>query len=694
MVKKLKKIITENPFANNKISDIINEVVPYYFEASEAELKKAKEGITMFNKIARTEGANNIPSYDARTLSDTPKGIVSTYNNHAQKATSPESIEITDLVGKHQSIEEKQKLFSENPEEAMNLILRQGNDLLSRELEAASEEETDQLRPLQRLHENNKKELEDFRTERNKIGDELGRIPHPPSPWKKILYFIFVLIPAFSDLAVSFSTIEEMAKMPLIGSLFLAFSVAASMALTGHFLGKSIKLQDKKGVWSSTISAVLFLIVIFSLSGYFGSWFVGLINLAMFAVITVAAYFFTEDKAPLRKEYHKNTKAIRKKEIELGSLEGTIGKIKLDSKRRIIQIITENQELVEQKVEAYKTRMVEESGKILREIQMLKKRRQYNFQMVDSFYRQAMHQYRSVNEAERKQKNIPLVAFWEEPDSIPPLDIPFEDGFDEPLDIPQLPEGDLPPDNPDTGSNIISLIKNTSIIILMALFIGCQSEAGHVPASTDAYVLFDETDIQLIDTKNATNFVSGTLEADTAEVYDGSISLQVGLLNNRLTNRFWDLNLSSGEGILGVTKERKAEQAAFYHNMYDVFSKTSFQEKLPQSKLYRPICKILQVLADSPAERKVCFIFSDLLENTKYLSFYSFMDKPGTILNERDRIINTLNERCELPDLTGIELYIIHHPNSETDELFDAVLQFWTTYFKEKGANVYFFAGI
>ena len=60
----------------------------------------------------------------------------------------------------------------------------------------------------------------------------------------------------------------------------------------------------------------------------------------------------------------------------------------------------------------------------------------------------------------------------------------------------------------------------------------------------------------------------------------------------------------------------------------------------------------------------------------------------------KDSIIAELESQCHLPDLTGIEIYIIHQPSLEMDELVYMAKLFWQDYFQSHGATVHLLAGI
>ena len=125
--------------------------------------------------------------------------------------------------------------------------------------------------------------------------------------------------------------------------------------------------------------------------------------------------------------------------------------------------------------------------------------------------------------------------------------------------------------------------------------------------------------------------------------------------------------------------------------MIEVLNQSNqFTGELPRSRLYNSICETLQRLEQSSAEKKICLLFTDGLENTSQISFYSYRKKPQKLLEDKETIIQKLEAQCVLPDLTGIDIYIIHQPKPEVDELFYVTKQFWKDYFESYGAAVHF----
>lgn len=103
------------------------------------------------------------------------------------------------------------------------------------------------------------------------------------------------------------------------------------------------------------------------------------------------------------------------------------------------------------------------------------------------------------------------------------------------------------------------------------------------------------------------------------------------------------------------------------------------------SSIYIPVAKELTILSVSTADTKILVVYSDLMENTPQLSLY---DK-NTHFNSVE-IKKLFNESFPLPDLKGIEVYLVYQPRSpESDNTYKLISQVYNELLTDKGANVY-----
>lgn len=103
-------------------------------------------------------------------------------------------------------------------------------------------------------------------------------------------------------------------------------------------------------------------------------------------------------------------------------------------------------------------------------------------------------------------------------------------------------------------------------------------------------------------------------------------------------------------------------------------------ETYRQSHIFGPVCeglKEIQRQGTALHDRRVV-IFSDMLENSPVASFYQ-----GHL--ERDSLIDDLEARCALPDLSGICMNIVFQPMKKKSELVLEAKSFWISFLESKG---------
>lgn len=226
-------------------------------------------------------------------------------------------------------------------------------------------------------------------------------------------------------------------------------------------------------------------------------------------------------------------------------------------------------------------------------------------------------------------------------------------------------------------------------ILISAVLIGLGGFiywASYVPASsTEVVVAVDRTD----------TFLARPLPDEILSLYD--------LKNNPYTEARFRLVQISDVDYNPVTKihlkpttsfsinelDRPKEVAEFGGKVKNAFNslKEESQEK-SHSSVYAPIARELQRLSESKANKRVLVIFSDLMENTDTLNFYV----PETLAKLKSNsasIQNILEEQVPLPNLVGIEVYIIFEPQDYGENLdFRIASEFYKSLFKSKGAKV------
>ncbi|KAA3625752.1 MAG: hypothetical protein DWQ02_21135 [Bacteroidetes bacterium] len=642
-------------------------------------LEELKLNAPQIERRARLNGARGIPQFDLTTPSDTEMELKAKFEGYLRDCLKLISLVVTNLQEKLDSVKRINNLIGTNPHEAMKETLMQVNNPLTQELQAVNNEAAGKIQILESKKERLEQEREKDMTEKNNTEEALGFRPRKKPWWYYLLYIMILAIGTVTDIAVTYKNIEEMAKVSAAGSLFIAFSIAVAIALSARFSGKSIRTKNRKGTILSLVGALALLSVISFLAIEYGSWITALINLAMFLVLTLVSYFFAEEKDELINKYFEDETAIEKTEKQLAGINTMINGIQTVADKHKIQLIRK-----------YQVEVINEYNIINRELAEWIAYRDNVKDRFTSMYRHQIHRYRNLNQDERKDKKIPLVKMWQENNHIPPLSISGDGNNTIGTSVP-IPE---PPS--DNGTPSKSGITALSLLFICSLTFGSCEIFEPSGVDTVISILPDQTDNLEFDVGKTARFIFNTIELDTVSLFKSAASIEVSSLNDRYTNRKWQASLpKSGSSFTEITKERIALQRVFYNETIEALQQGSqFSGELARSRLYHSICEAIRELEQSPAERRICLLFSDGLENTKNLSFYQYRNNPQRLLKEKDMIIEKLESECTLPDLSGIDLYIIHQPSPELDELVHVARQFWKDYFESHGATVYLLAGI
>jgi hypothetical protein len=99
-----------------------------------------------------------------------------------------------------------------------------------------------------------------------------------------------------------------------------------------------------------------------------------------------------------------------------------------------------------------------------------------------------------------------------------------------------------------------------------------------------------------------------------------------------------------------------------------------------KSKIFENLCKRAKSINEEDAENKVLLIYSDMLENSDNITFYS---KKLPTLNDFDKSAKS----CDFPDLTGIKISIISPVQKENDKMVNIAWQIWESFFASKNAK-------
>ncbi len=229
-------------------------------------------------------------------------------------------------------------------------------------------------------------------------------------------------------------------------------------------------------------------------------------------------------------------------------------------------------------------------------------------------------------------------------------------------------------------------MKTTIIIILLSiavLFIGCATTNQSI--TTHTVVLMDVTD----------KFLSRPVASDILKLYrfdgnryNGGI-FQFSDLTKVSFNATEEVKVAKVNQWLSNQFQRDKEISTFENSVTDTIAQA---ESAPagenNSSIYYPVATALNELVQSNADKKYALIYSDLMEHTPELSFYS-KNTLKEVKEEPEVIRALLESQMQLQSLQGITIYLLYEPtNSLQDEEFKIVSAFYKDFFESKGATV------
>lgn len=174
-------------------------------------------------------------------------------------------------------------------------------------------------------------------------------------------------------------------------------------------------------------------------------------------------------------------------------------------------------------------------------------------------------------------------------------------------------------------------------------------------------------------------------EFDYSDVSDVS-------LNRRIT-----FSLAQGGNSITTNQfDRKREVQKFKKSLTDFLDSLAVDTVgRDHSSVYLAIAQELNRLArDKTADRKLLLVYSDLMENTQAISFYS--KKTISLLHSSpEKISDLLLAQMPLGDLSGTEVHFVFQPgNIQDDAAFRLVSGFYKKLLEGKGATVFISANL
>ncbi len=225
------------------------------------------------------------------------------------------------------------------------------------------------------------------------------------------------------------------------------------------------------------------------------------------------------------------------------------------------------------------------------------------------------------------------------------------------------------------------------IFIIIGVSIGLIGSISHQNNSTISLSTLSDITDTLIAKPDAKEIVS--LLGITGEGKWNGGEFRYSTVSDVSYNKHSDVRLSSANKWLSNEPERDKEIKQFQKAIDEILSNNEVGPKgKRQSSVYLAIARELNYLSQKKVDRKYLLLYSDLMENTSELSFYSTQSMLW-LKDYPDSVRDHLNKLQNLNNLTGITVIIIYQPeNPAQDQIFRVVSEFYRKLLEEKGATV------
>jgi len=235
-------------------------------------------------------------------------------------------------------------------------------------------------------------------------------------------------------------------------------------------------------------------------------------------------------------------------------------------------------------------------------------------------------------------------------------------------------------------------MKTTIAIIILiigsVIIFACTTQNTTV---TEVVVIRDITDSEI--TQPKPNDIIPSFDLDNYQ-WNGAKFRFIDITNVSYNYTF-EANIKTENNWMGNEFDRKKKVKSFYDEVSRIFTEKN-KEAIGKdnSEIYAPLARELNRLHKSTSDKKTILIFSDLMENTKGMSFY---DKENLDLLKKnpDSIRKYFEAQVPLGNLQGIKIYIIYQPNNiKENEQFKIVSGFYKNILESKNAQVEIAANI
>ncbi|MFA6924737.1 MAG: hypothetical protein WC223_10860 [Bacteroidales bacterium] len=238
-------------------------------------------------------------------------------------------------------------------------------------------------------------------------------------------------------------------------------------------------------------------------------------------------------------------------------------------------------------------------------------------------------------------------------------------------------------------------MKTTNLLIsalaILFVFAGCTT-INFKPQTNAVSVVVDLTD-QFIAKPKPDEILSFLNSGKN--IWDGRI-FNLRYITNVSYNPMFEKKIEEQNELLGNRYDRPKKVKQYNDEVKEIIISSATKEDIGRdnSEVWFSIATELNQLSQSGADKKVLLVYSDLMENSKRMSFYA-NDTWNLLKSNPIEIKEYFDSLVKLGDLKGVMVYFIYQPKNTTDdENFRIASQLYKSMLEAKGATVHISANI
>jgi cation transport ATPase len=504
--------------------------------------------------------------------------------------------------------------------------------------------------------------------------------------FSKAAYFAILFVIFVGEIPLNFSLFLSLGHNLILTAL-ITVGLSAAMCVLAHYVGIFAKQSVNR--WNTIMALVGSHVLVLALF-YFTSkmrageeniillGFFGAMNYLLWLAALITSFFFHPKNKEAVQERKRLLRAQRQCRKEIKQLHQQLQKLQLEHE-------AENKRLSEAhsaRIEQAEYDMHPLLGELTYKRDLYESLYNYSAAIenrIVAIYEANIHRFRQANYRHRTSGRP---QYWSNP--LPPLKLYFQ----KPIPQKVSPQSKTTPQK-NGQANKLAKAGAALLLALSLSLTGCYKSKVNPMKSQKVSVLIDVTESVHYTPAEISAGIIAMLNTDRQLLDPPQKIVEIIVLRDiSLTRRY--ITTWKRSHMLTNPNEKAEKKQAFQHAIDSLIlhAISDHNSAYQQSRLYYPICRLLQeIAADTNSEHQV-LILSDLLENdVRTFSVYSAQGEQDLKQNPQ-KIREILKKDCALPDVSNIPITIVHEPQTDTDEWVRISQNIYRELLEEKGAQL------